>query len=45
MKLGLISDSLRLDFPKSIAKAAELGVSGVQKYLTGEYDQGQNPRD
>lgn len=35
MKLGLISDSLRLDFPSSIAKAAELGVSGVQKYLTG----------
>ncbi len=35
MKLGLISDSLRLDFPQSIAKAAELGVSGVQKYLTG----------
>ena len=38
MKLGLISDSLRLDFPQSIAKAAELGVSGVQKYLTGGVD-------
>ena len=35
MKLGLISDSLRLDFPSSIKKASELGVSGVQKYLTG----------
>lgn len=35
MKIGLISDSFRLGFPESIKAAAELGVSGVQKYLTG----------
>ncbi|MEG1742542.1 MAG: sugar phosphate isomerase/epimerase family protein [Clostridia bacterium] len=38
MKIGLISDSLRLSFPESIKRASELGVSGVQKYLTfGEF--------
>lgn len=38
MKIGLISDSLRLSFPESIARASKLGVSGVQKYLTyGEF--------
>ncbi len=36
MKIGLISDSLRLSFEDSIAKAKELGVTGVQKYLTYE---------
>lgn len=35
MKIGLISDSFRLGFPESIKAASELGVSGVQKYLTG----------
>ena len=35
MKIGLISDSFRLPFPESISAAAKLGVSGVQKYLTG----------
>ncbi|PKM62013.1 MAG: xylose isomerase [Firmicutes bacterium HGW-Firmicutes-21] len=35
MKIGLISDSFRLGFPESIKAAADLGVSGVQKYLTG----------
>ena len=34
MKIGIISDSLRLDFADSIKKAASLGASGVQKYLT-----------
>lgn len=34
MKLGLIADSLRLPFPEAIKRASELGVSGVQKYLT-----------
>lgn len=38
MKIGLISDSFRLGFPESIKAASELGVSGVQKYLTsGEF--------
>lgn len=37
MKIGLISDSLRLPFADSIGAAAKLGVSGVQKYMTG-YD-------
>ena len=32
MKIGIISDSLRLDFADSIKKAASLGASGVQKY-------------
>ncbi len=36
MKIGLISDSFRLPFEESILKAKELGVSGVQKYLTYE---------
>ena len=35
MKIGLISDSLRLDFKSSVEKAASLGVTGIQKYLTG----------
>ena len=35
MKIGLISDSFRLPFEESIKAAAKLGVSGVQKYLTG----------
>jgi len=34
MKIGIISDSLRLGFAESIAKAASLGATGVQKYLT-----------
>ena len=34
MKLGLISDSFRLDFEGGIRAASQLGVSGVQKYLT-----------
>ena len=34
MKIGLISDSFRLDFEGGIRAAASLGVSGVQKYLT-----------
>jgi len=39
MKLGLISDSFRVSFIDSIKAAKELGVSGVQKYLTfGELD-------
>lgn len=39
MKIGLISDSLRLDFKSSVEKAASLGVTGIQKYLTsGEFD-------
>ena len=39
MKIGLISDSLRLDFKSSVVKAASLGVTGIQKYLTGgEFD-------
>lgn len=35
MKIGLISDSFRLDFEPSIREAAKLEVTGVQKYLTG----------
>ncbi len=35
MKIGIISDSLLLDFPKSVERAASLGASGIQKYLTG----------
>jgi hypothetical protein len=35
MKIGLISDSLRLPFADSIAQATKLGVTGVQKYMTG----------
>ncbi|OGO93253.1 MAG: hypothetical protein A2Y17_02710 [Clostridiales bacterium GWF2_38_85] len=39
MKIGLISDSLRLDFKSSVEKAASLGVTGIQKYLVnGEFD-------
>lgn len=34
MRIGLISDSLRLGFEDSIKVASGLGVSGVQKYLT-----------
>ena len=34
MKIGLISDSFRLPFAESIKAAANLGVSGVQKYVT-----------
>lgn len=34
MKIGLISDSLRLDFESSIRTAKMLNVSGVQKYMT-----------
>ena len=34
MKIGLISDSLRLPFEESIKAANKLGVSGVQKYMT-----------
>lgn len=34
MKIGIISDSLRLGFAESIQKAASLGATGVQKYLT-----------
>ena len=34
MKIGLISDSLRLPFAESISAAAKLGVTGVQKYMT-----------
>lgn len=35
MKIGLISDSFRLPFAESIKAASKLGVSGVQKYMTG----------
>ena len=35
MKIGLISDSFRLPFAESISAASKLGVTGVQKYLTG----------
>ena len=35
MKIGLISDSFRLPFAESISAAAKLGVTGVQKYMTG----------
>ena len=35
MKIGLISDSFRLPFEQSIKAASKLGVSGVQKYMTG----------
>ncbi len=34
MKIGLISDSLRLGFEESIKAANKLGVTGVQKYMT-----------
>ncbi len=34
MKIGVISDSFRLDFEGGIRSAAALGVSGVQKYMT-----------
>ncbi|MBE6691748.1 MAG: sugar phosphate isomerase/epimerase [Ruminococcaceae bacterium] len=34
MKIGLISDSLRLGFAESIKVANQLGVTGVQKYMT-----------
>ena len=34
MKIGIISDSLRLGFAESIQKGASLGATGVQKYLT-----------
>ena len=34
MKIGLISDSFRQEFEKSIQSAAALGVTGVQKYMT-----------
>ena len=34
MKIGIISDSLLLDFPASVQRAASLGASGIQKYLT-----------
>ncbi|MFA6730591.1 MAG: sugar phosphate isomerase/epimerase family protein [Eubacteriales bacterium] len=34
MKIGVISDSFRLGFTESIAKAASLGAQGVQKYMT-----------
>ncbi len=35
MKIGLISDSFRLNFNESIIAASKLGVTGVQKYMTG----------
>ena len=35
MKIGIISDSLRLSFADSVKKAASLGASGIQKYMTG----------
>lgn len=39
MKIGLISDSFRLEFEESIKEAAKLGVTGVQKYFTyGAFD-------
>lgn len=34
MKIGLISDSFRLDFEGGIRAASKLEVSGVQKYMT-----------
>lgn len=34
MKIGLISDSLRMDFESGIRAAALLPVTGVQKYMT-----------
>ena len=34
MKIGIISDSLLLDFPASVKRASDLGASGIQKYLT-----------
>ena len=34
MKIGLISDSFRLGFNDSIKAASQLGVTGVQKYMT-----------
>ncbi|MBO5981752.1 MAG: sugar phosphate isomerase/epimerase, partial [Clostridia bacterium] len=38
MKIGIISDSLLLDFPAAVKRAASLGASGIQKYLTfGEF--------
>ncbi|HAN21013.1 MAG: hypothetical protein A2Y15_08125 [Clostridiales bacterium GWF2_36_10] len=38
MKIGLISDSFRIGFADSIKAASDLGVSGVQKYMTeGEF--------
>lgn len=36
MKIGLIADSLLLNFEDSIKVANKLGVSGVQKYMTFE---------
>lgn len=38
MKIGVISDSFRLPFAESIAKAAAVGAAGIQKYMTqGEF--------
>ncbi len=34
MKIGIISDSLRLGFAESVKKAASLGARGIQKYMT-----------
>ncbi|MBP5237973.1 MAG: sugar phosphate isomerase/epimerase [Clostridia bacterium] len=34
MKIGIISDSLRLGFAESVKKAASLGAQGIQKYMT-----------
>ena len=35
MKIGCISDSFRLGFEDGIRAAAKVGVTGVQKYMTG----------
>ena len=38
MKIGIIADSLRLPFAEAVKKAASLGASGIQKYMTfGEF--------
>ncbi|MBO7399931.1 MAG: sugar phosphate isomerase/epimerase, partial [Clostridia bacterium] len=34
MKIGIISDSLRLGFAESVKKAASLGAQGIKKYMT-----------
>ncbi len=36
MKIGVIVESFRTDFPTAVQKAAALGVQGIQKYAIGE---------
>jgi sugar phosphate isomerase/epimerase len=35
MKIGAMVESFRLDFVSAVKKAADLGLDGIQKYVTG----------